>query len=245
MTSKIIIANWKMNGSRAFASELVQNLEAVTTKNTVVLCPPAPYLGLMAAKIGGQIALGAQDVNVPVAKSGAQTGDISPAMLVDLGCKYVILGHSERRAQHNETNDTVKNKATAALDAGLTPIICVGESAELRARGNANKTVLDMVLASIPDQASAENIILAYEPVWAIGAGTPATLDDIAQMHGFLYMTLTETLAHLNGLRMVYGGSVKADNARNILNVPHVDGVLVGGASLKADEFAGIMMAGV
>lgn len=253
MPKKLVIANWKMNGShdlamrltRASGDALARAAARAGTNETapdVVLCPPFPYLFSVAGILGAGVQLGAQDVAVldPHAK-GAQTGDVAPAMLAEIGCTYVIVGHSERRLRYGESNAVIQQKAAGVLAAGMTPIICVGESAGDRQTGRAFDVVRDQILHSVPPGGTSHNIVLAYEPVWAIGAGVPATDADIIAMHEFMCRTVQESLAPVAGLRMVYGGSVKATNAASLLALPHVDGVLVGGASLKVDEFGAIV----
>lgn len=253
MAKKLIIANWKMNGNRALATALTRAagdaLGRASAANEVdapdvILCPPFPYLDLVGAILAGGAKLGAQDVAVTQnSAKGAQTGDVAPTMLAELGCAYVILGHSERRAHYGETSAQVAAKAAGVIAAGMGAIICVGETGDERKSGRAFDVVKEQVLSSIPKGANVNNLVLAYEPVWAIGAGMPARLDDIMAMHEFIRRTLQESLAPLAGLRMVYGASVKADNAAAILSSHWVDGVLVGGASLKSEEFTAIIQA--
>lgn len=230
--SKLLVANWKMNGSFPFIESYFQDLPQFCT-NTVVFCPPFPYMGKVKSYLHtANYALGAQDCHPQ--NSGAFTGNISAAMLRDIGCTYVILGHSERRLQHHETNDLVKQKSLNSLENNLTPIICVGETLADRKAKKHLEVVKQQLLKSLPETTNP--IMVAYEPVWAIGTGLSATLEDIVQMH----QMIANHLINPNN-KVLYGGSVTAENAKDILSQPNVDGVLVGGASLKADVFNKIM----
>ena len=236
MTRRILVAgNWKMNGLTAdldFFSEVAET--AAQSDAEVLVCPPATLLGKAAAACqGGPVKLGGQDCHA--AENGAHTGDISAEMLRDAGASHVIVGHSERRADHGETSQTVRAKAEAALRAGLIPIICVGETLEERESARAETVVAEQLADSLP--RSAAEIVIAYEPVWAIGTGKSATADDIAAMH-----------AHIRGLlptadatRILYGGSVKPANSQAILALEDVDGALIGGASLQAHSLCMII----
>lgn len=236
-----------MNGSNAFASELAGSLadkmaRAGSKGFEMLLCPPSPFLSAARAAIGtSAIALGGQDCHM--AEQGAHTGDISAAMLIDCGCRYVIVGHSERRADHGEDDATVRAKAVAAQVGGLIPVICIGETLAEREAGRAVEVVTSQLRGSVPDGASAENIVVAYEPVWAIGTGRTPTLEDIAEVHDAIRAALNELAAGAGGVRILYGGSVKPDNAAEILGIGNVNGALVGGASLKADDFWAIAQA--
>ncbi len=236
---QLIAGNWKMNGSPASAKALAAGLAAKPgAKCDVVLCPPAPLLSLVVAAIGSSaLALGAQDCHAN--EKGAHTGDISAVLLKEIGCAYVIVGHSERRADHGETDAEVKAKATAALKAGLTPIVCVGETEAQRERGETASVIARQVSGSLPDAATAANTVVAYEPVWAIGTGKTATTADIAVVH-FNIREVFKTLPGGSGagaLRILYGGSVKGSNAQAILATAGVNGALVGGASLDLEDF--------
>ncbi len=236
MMAPIVAANWKMNGSRAMADRLVPAVASFAAAHRlageVILCPPSVLLPHVAAGIRGSfLALGAQDCS-PHA-GGAYTGDVSAGMLAEAGCRYVIVGHSERRAQYKELNETVKAKAEAAIGAGLVPIICVGEQRAQRDAGLAARYVTQQVRECVP---ATGQFLLAYEPVWAIGSGNVPSSADIEQMH-------QQIQALLSGVAVLYGGSVKAANASEILSVPGVAGVLVGGASLDVEEFCGILAA--
>jgi triosephosphate isomerase len=236
----LIAGNWKMNGTRAMATALVGQLcdQAAAGEATceILVCPPATLICVLASTVHkAGIALGGQDCHA--AASGAHTGDVSAAMLADLGCRYVIVGHSERRANHGETDPIVRAKAEAAHKAGLSAIICVGETAVERDRGETLAVVTRQIAGSVPDGASAGNTVIAYEPVWAIGSGRTPTMADIAAVHGQIRKLLTGRGAGLAGARILYGGSVNAKNAEAILKVAEVNGALVGGASLDADGF--------
>jgi len=238
---KLIAGNWKMNGdldtARTLIADIVNGLYAREELHEVcdfLVCPPAIHIGSVRHALQGypKIKFGGQDCSL--AENGAHTGDVSATMLKDAGCSYVIVGHSERRAYHGERDADVKAKAEEALKADLKPIICVGETLEQREAGDALSVVEGQLAGSLPDQSQWDEIVVAYEPVWAIGTGKVASIDDIAEMH-----------AHIRGIvgekvRILYGGSMKPENAGEILAVPNVDGGLIGGASLKADDFIGI-----
>ncbi len=233
-----------MNGSRALASELVpqvvKSLPSAPGHVQAVLCPPATLLSEVGAMLRDTpVALGGQDCHAQV--HGAFTGDISAEMLKEVGCRYVILGHSERREYHAETNAQVVAKAAAVLAEGLTPVICVGETLALREMGEAEPFVANQTLASLPEQVG-EGVVIAYEPIWAIGTGHTPTAENITSMHHAIAKALrTERGLEAPHVRILYGGSVKASNAKEILDLPGVDGVLVGGGSLIAAEFSAIV----
>jgi len=244
----LIAANWKMNGLKADGTALAADVAGraraagAALVADVLICPPATLIGLVGqALAGGPVWLGGQDCSPE--PSGAFTGDIAAPMLRDLGCTSVIVGHSERRAGYKETDEQVRAKATAALAHGLIAIVCVGETAAERDAGHAPDVVGAQVLGSVPDGATAATLVVAYEPVWAIGTGRVPTLDDIDAMHRHIRALLAQKLADGANVRILYGGSVKASNAREILAIGDVDGALVGGASLKADEFWAIVAA--
>ncbi len=207
----------------------------------MLLCPPATLLAQMASACDGTaLALGGQDCH-PKA-SGAHTGDISAAMLKDAGATYVILGHSERRTDHAETDALVQSKAIAARAAGLIAIVCIGETEAERDSGQTLDVIGTQLDGSVPEDATAATLVLAYEPVWAIGTGRTPTIPEIAEVHAFLRARLRARIgAEADGVRILYGGSVKPSNATEIFAVPHVDGALVGGASLKAADFGAIV----
>jgi triosephosphate isomerase len=240
---KLAAGNWKMNGLTPALAEA--NLLAKAYPNPaceILLCPPATLLaGMAAASNGSSLALGGQNCHQD--PSGAHTGDISAAMLKDAGASYVILGHSERRADHAETSALVKAKAHAALTAGLTPVVCIGETEAERDAGTTLQVIGAQLDGSIPDGATAATLVVAYEPVWAIGTGRTPTIPQIAEVHAFLRARLTALIGPTEaaGVRLLYGGSVKPSNAAEIFAVPHVDGALVGGASLKAADFGAII----
>lgn len=245
MRRKVAAGNWKMNGLKASLSE-IEALKAtsVGADCDIILCPPATLVGAMvAAADGSGIVVGGQDCHWN--ETGAHTGDVSAEMLADAGAGAVILGHSERRADHGETDAEVNSKAVAAWRAGLQAIVCVGETEAERDAGTTLDIIGGQLDGSTPDAATAENTIIAYEPVWAIGTGRTPTLDEVAEVHDFLRGKLTARFGDTigNGFRILYGGSVKPTNAAEIFAVSNVDGGLVGGASLKAADFAGIITA--
>jgi triosephosphate isomerase len=208
-----------------------------------MICPPATLVAAFAAQASGsKIAIGAQDCHAE--KAGAYTGDISAEMLADAGATAVIVGHSERRAYHHETDAQVRAKAQAAWRAGLQAIVCVGETKDERSASRTLDVVGSQLDGSVPDGAAAQTLVIAYEPVWAIGTGLTPTPDDVAQVHGFIRERLGNRFGAAAGaIRILYGGSVKPSNARELMAVADVDGALVGGASLKADDFLGIAAA--
>jgi triosephosphate isomerase len=252
MRRTLIAGNWKMNGlsedGLRLAESLAQRLQQATDYGDppppecdLVVCPPFTLLSPVRDAVAGSgIALGGQDCH-PEA-SGAHTGDVAAPMLADIGCSFVILGHSERRADHAEGDDLVDAKARAALSAGLTPIVCVGETEAQRDAGDTLEVIARQVTGSIPVdalQAEGAELVVAYEPVWAIGTGRTATPDQVQEVHAALRRQLGETLgaARAEGVRLLYGGSVKPGNAAELLALDDVDGALVGGASLKAEDF--------
>lgn len=243
----LIAGNWKMNGLSASMNEverLAELLSAGERPNCLVaICPPATLLAQMSARgATAGIATGGQDCH-PKA-SGAHTGDVSAVMLADAGAQYVIVGHSERRTDHEEDDALVRAKALAALAAGLTPIICVGETRAEREAGRAADVVSGQIDGSVPDEAADREIVVAYEPVWAIGTGLTPTIEDVRAMHDGIRAQLVGRFgAAGQGIRILYGGSMKPGNAKEILAVPNVDGGLVGGASLLANDFYGIISA--
>ena len=241
---KLAAGNWKMNGTRAALAEVRALIAAVGAPGCdMLLCPPATLIAAMAEIAqGSALNVGAQDCHAKA--SGAHTGDLSAPMLADAGASHVILGHSERRADHGETDATVKAKAEAVIAAGLVAIICVGETEAQRDEGNTLEVIGRQLDASVPAGATAAHLVIAYEPVWAIGTGRTPTLDQIAEVHGFIRTRLAATIhAEAAGTRLLYGGSVKPSNAADIFALPNVDGALVGGASLKAADFAPIVAA--
>ena len=245
MRRKLAAGNWKMNGLGPDLAEVETLLK--TFKNPSVdllLCPPATLLHRMAhLTADGAVSVGGQDCHV--APSGAHTGDISAEMLRDAGATAVILGHSERRTDHEEDSEQVRAKARAAHAVDLTAIICVGESLAQREAANTLDIIAGQLAASLPDIATAENLVIAYEPIWAIGTGKVPTLAQIGEVHDFIRTRLERRFGAGvgRGTRILYGGSVKPDNAALIFRVPNVDGALVGGASLKAVDFSPIIKA--
>lgn len=243
MRRRLAAGNWKMNGSRAALAEVAALVAAHPAPTCdVLLCPPATHIVWMSEVISGSpIDVGGQDCH-PNA-SGAHTGDIAAAMLKDAGASHVILGHSERRADHGETDDLVRAKAKAAIAAGLTPLICLGETLAQRDAGETLAVVSRQLAGSVPDSASARTII-AYEPVWAIGTGLTPTSNDVAAVHKMIRNYLiSKDKAEGYRIRVLYGGSVKPGNAKELMGIPNVNGALVGGASLKATDFLGIAAA--
>ena len=240
-TRYLIAGNWKMHGTPAFAAGLAGELTAAFTDPEVpnldlLVCPPAPLLAVVRTAVGsGKLLLGAQDCHPR--EKGAHTGDVSAQMLCEAGCSHVIVGHSERRADHGEDDALVRAKAAAAQVAGLVPIICIGETLADREDGRAVEVVLGQLSASLPPACSANNAVIAYEPVWAIGTGRTPTGQDIADMHSAIRSALDGLATGAEDMRILYGGSVKPDNAGEILAIANVDGALVGGASLDAGSF--------
>lgn len=238
----LVAGNWKMNGLRSSAAEFTRIVEGAQKLTAVdlMICPPATLLVLFAAAAkGAPMLIGAQDCHAE--PSGPFTGDLSAEMLKDAGASAVIVGHSERRSFHQETNADVRAKALAARRAGLCAIVCVGETRAEREDGRALAVVGTQLDGSVPDGATADNLVVAYEPVWAIGSGLTPTPSDVAEMHAFVRQRLGSRLGEeAQGIRILYGGSVKPSNAKELLHLANVDGALVGGASLKADEFLAI-----
>jgi len=242
----LVAGNWKMNGLKASVIEidkLGQGFGALRAKVDLMVCPPATLVAAFAEAAAGRgIAVGAQDCHAEPA--GAYTGDISAEMLKDAGATAVIVGHSERRTYHKETDAKVRAKAQAAWRAGLMAIVCIGETRPEREAGATLEVVGRQLEGSLPDGATGRNLVVAYEPVWAIGTGLTPTPDDVAQVHSFIRGKLEAGFGpEGRNLRILYGGSVKPSNARELLTVADVDGALVGGASLKAEDFLGIVMA--
>ncbi len=242
---KLIAGNWKMNGDLSSAVSLIDGIEGKITADLqnrcdFVVCPPFLHLSAVKPHLKS-CRLGAQDVSEKA--NGAVTGDISAVMLKDAACDYVILGHSERRQFHAESDTLVAAKAKAAHGQGLITIVCVGETESQRMAGHQNAVVEGQLNGSVPDGANAQNTVIAYEPVWAIGTGKTATADDIRAMHAHIRLKLKERLADGANIRILYGGSVKPSNAAEIFGVSDVNGALIGGASLKPEDFLGIVAA--
>ncbi len=239
----LVAGNWKMNGLKASTAELgkiIQGCGELWRNVDLMVCPPATLvMSFAAATLGSKVAIGAQDCHAEA--SGAFTGDISAEMLVDAGATAVIVGHSERRTLHHETDEQVRAKAQAAWRAGLVAIVCIGETRDERTAGRTLEVVGRQLDGSIPDGATPLRLVVAYEPVWAIGTGLTPTPSDVAEVHGFIRAQLGKRLGPANeGIRVLYGGSVKPSNAPDLMRVSDVDGALVGGASLKAEDFLGI-----
>jgi triosephosphate isomerase len=239
----LVAGNWKMNGLVGSADEFDKIIAAAPAQIDVLVCPPATLVAAFAARARGTpVAIGGQDCHAEPA--GAFTGDIAAEMLADAGAKAVIVGHSERRATHHETDAQVRAKAQAAWRAGLTAIVCIGETRDERVGGRTLDVVGTQLAGSVPDGATPETLVVAYEPVWAIGTGLTPTPADVAEVHGFIRERLTARFGSAGqGMRILYGGSVKPSNAAELMAVANVDGALVGGASLKADDFLGIARA--
>jgi len=239
----LVAGNWKMNGLKSSVAELgkiIQGAADLGTKVDLMICPPATLTMTFAVvALGSRIEIGGQDCHAE--PSGAFTGDISAEMLADLGAKAVIAGHSERRTLHKETDAEVCAKARAAWRAGLTAIVCIGETRAEREAGKTLEVLGRQLDGSLPDGVTSTNLVVAYEPVWAIGTGLTPTTADVAQAHDFIRKRIVERHGVAgNAVRVLYGGSVKPSNAKELMTVPNVDGALVGGASLKAEDFLGI-----
>jgi triosephosphate isomerase (TIM) len=242
----LVAGNWKMNGLRGSEAEfakIIQGAGEALARVDLMVCPPATLIAAFASQAQGTaVAIGGQDCHAEAA--GAYTGDLSAEMLRDAGATAVIVGHSERRTYHRETDAEVKAKALAAWRAGLIAIVCVGETKDERVADKTLDVIHAQVQASLPDGVNGQNLVVAYEPVWAIGTGLTPTAADVASVHGFIRGHLDSRYG-IEGrkIRILYGGSVKPSNAAELMHVPNVDGALVGGASLKADDFLGIARA--
>ncbi|MCB1504804.1 MAG: triose-phosphate isomerase [Hyphomicrobiaceae bacterium] len=242
----LVAGNWKMFGLKAALEQALQvrdtvSAEGFSANTDVMICPPATLVMVLGELSGGsRLLVGGQDCHA--AASGAHTGDVSAEMLKDAGAAAVIVGHSERRADHGELDRDVQTKAVAAHRAGLTAIICIGETAGQRAADLTLEVVRRQLEGSVPDGATAANTIIAYEPVWAIGTGLTPTPDDVEAVHGAIRVALVQRFGEDGaGMRILYGGSVKPGNAHELMSIANVNGALVGGASLKADDFLGII----
>lgn len=239
----LIAGNWKMNGLHADGLELAATIAdklnaSGETSFDMLVCPPFTLIGtVVEAASGSSLSVGAQDCHT--AEKGAHTGDISPAMLKDAGCSYVIVGHSERRTDHGESDADVRAKAEAVNAAGLKAIVCIGETEAQRDAGDTLTVVKTQIAGSVPDNATAENIVVAYEPVWAIGTGRTPTNDEVQEVHAFIRAELASKLGQntADGVRLLYGGSMNPGNAKGLLALADVDGGLIGGASLKVGDF--------
>jgi triosephosphate isomerase len=240
--AQLIAGNWKMHGLSADAVALADGIAAGAAGLSceLLVCPPFVHISAVARQLAGSsVAVGGQ--NCHQAKQGAHTGDISAPMLRDAGASWVILGHSERRENHGETDELVREKVLAAVEAGLTPIVCVGETEDHRTGGQETEVVGWQIAGSLPKPFTG---VVAYEPVWAIGTGKTATEQDVAMMHAFIREELVRQFGEAGqGIRILYGGSMRPNNAASLLAVPNVGGGLIGGASLKADDFLAIARA--
>ncbi len=243
MSKKLIVGNWKMNGGLAANDALLKSMLAGVGQPTadVALCVPAPYLAQLQGMLqGSPMAWGAQDVSAH--EQGAYTGEVSVAMLKDFGCRYVIVGHSERRQYHGETDEVVAAKTQRALSAGVTPIVCVGETLVQREAGDTEAVVKRQLAAVIHSVGHCiTEIVVAYEPVWAIGTGLTATPEQAQAVHAVLRAQLAAATTHSKRVHILYGGSMNAANAATLLEQPDIDGGLIGGASLKAEDFLKII----
>ena len=239
----LIAGNWKMNCLRSDARALADEIATLRKSQAdaafdMLVCPPFTVIETVGNVVKDSgVFLGAQTCHT--ATSGAHTGDISPVMLKDAGCSHVIVGHSERRTDHDETDEMVQAQAVAANEQGMIAIICVGETEEERESGKALEVVASQINGSVPSSATATNTVIAYEPVWAIGTGKVATPDDVQEIHADIRKTLAEKLGEeaANGMRILYGGSMKPGNAKELIALEDVDGGLIGGAALKAEDF--------
>jgi triosephosphate isomerase len=239
----LVAGNWKMNGLKVSANELARIMQGggdLWRKADLMICPPATLLMTHAVvALGSKLQIGAQDCHAE--PSGAFTGDISAEMIADLGAVAVIVGHSERRTLHQETDAQVRAKALAAWRAGLTAIVCIGETKDERDNGQTLAVIGRQLAESLPDGANGTNTVVAYEPVWAIGTGVTPSVGDVTEAHAFIRQTLRQRYSAAGDqIRILYGGSVKSSNAKELLGLPNVNGALVGGASLKAEDFLGI-----
>lgn len=246
MRRPLIAGNWKMNclkaDGTALASGIAEKYAAVVNPNCdVLVCPPAIWILPVVDAVKGRIAVGAEDAHA--AESGAHTGDISVPMIKDAGASFVIVGHSERRTDHKETNADVKAKAEAVISNGLTAVICIGETEAERDAGQTIDVCRSQIQGSVPDNATAENVVIAYEPVWAIGTGRTPTTQDVADVHAAIRAEIANKLGKdiADKMRILYGGSVKPSNAKELMSLEDVDGALVGGASLKVADFWAII----
>ena len=248
MRNFLVAGNWKMHGDEAANRELVAGLlegAPASDRVSLLVCPPYPYLASVAARLkGSAIELGAQ--NVSEHEAGAYTGEVAPAMLADVGCRYAIVGHSERRTLYGESSAQVAEKMAAALGGGLVPILCVGETLEERESGRTEQVVAEQLGAAVERNgiASFGSAVIAYEPVWAIGTGRTATPEQAQDVHRYIRSVLADQDASVaENVQILYGGSVKGDNAAGLFGMPDIDGGLIGGASLKAADFLAIARA--
>jgi len=248
MRQPLVAGNWKMNGSLGGGSELLAGVVAgagAIERCSIAVCPPFPYLALAAEALrGSKVALGAQDLSIH--EPGAYTGEVAGSMLTDFGCTYVIVGHSERRQYHGEDDLLVARKYARAVEYGLTPILCVGETLEQRERGETERVVAAHVdgVINLSGVAAFRHGVIAYEPVWAIGTGVTATPDQAQEVHAFIRARIAAKSGEVaDGLQILYGGSMKPGNAAELMAQPDIDGGLIGGASLVAEDFLAICRA--
>ncbi len=242
----LIAGNWKMNGNVSNAKELASSIaiwykENNNNKFNMLICPPLPLLPIVKGILGDSgVFLGSQDCHMN--DEGAHTGDTSALLLKDIGCTHTIIGHSERRTDHNETDATVKAKAESAIKAGLIAVICIGETLEERDNGKTLEVNSRQVINSMPNGATADNVVIAYEPVWAIGTGRIPSLEDVAETHAAIRKVIAEVIGDEEAEKMniLYGGSMKPENAEELIAITDVDGGLIGGASLKSEDFIAI-----
>lgn len=243
---KLIAGNWKMNcllsDGVALAGGIAKEVDGIgSTGVDFLVCPPFTLLSSVKTALGSsKVCLGAQDCHFNV--KGAHTGDTSPEMLKDIGCSYVLLGHSERRADHGESNELINKKSLSAYAQGIKAVICIGETESQRDAGKTIEVCTSQILGSVPTTATSENTVIAYEPVWAIGTGKTPTSADVQEVHLACRKVLAELLGEniASKMQILYGGSVKPSNAKEFLSLPDVDGALIGGASLKVEDFIGI-----
>ena len=241
MPRKLIAGNWKMNCLKAEGIALARELGVRYAQNSdpefdMLVCPPFPLIDAVAQAIAGSgVMLGGQDCHPE--QKGAHTGDVAAPMLADLGCSHVIVGHSERRQDHKELDLEVSEKAKAVVRAGMTPIICIGETEQQRDAGETLTVCARQIAGSVADGLGSDNLVIAYEPVWAIGTGRTPTTADVAEVHALIRAELSRKVTDAENVPILYGGSVKPSNADELMHVPNVDGALVGGASLAADDF--------
>ena len=247
MRRKLIAGNWKMNELKSEGLQLAQAVfDKCGNQNLpfdVLICPPMSLLGLVADLPHGSCGIGSQDVAKTTKASGAFTGDVSAVMVKDLGATHAIVGHSERRTMHGETDDVVRQKAENAIQAGLTAVICIGETQDQRDAGKTIDVCRTQIQGSVPEEANAQNVVIAYEPVWAIGTGRTPTTKDVEEVHAAVRAEIAAKLGQkvAEEMRILYGGSVKPSNAKELMALQDVDGALVGGASLKVDDLWAIV----
>ena len=234
--NRIIVANWKLNGSTSFLSEFLRNLELVKKPNNnslTVICPPFPFINQILKK---GFLVGAQDCSMYA--QGAYTGETSTKILKDIFCKFCVIGHSERRNLFGDTDEIISQKAIRCLEEKIIPILCIGESLEQKNNKETKKVLINQIARCIPKEASKHNLILAYEPLWAIGTGHTPTQKEISEIHAFIKKEIPQS----EDFQLLYGGSVKSNNSKEILCIDGVDGLLVGGASLDVNEFNKILL---